>query len=266
MGRSITKSAVTAGRACELRAFRTLSNGEWGTAPLPPPPPPLVRYRARHSALASVHRLRLSRGVVDEASLSLVWAQAWRSAGGTSEPPEDGLAWLQAYVIDDPFLHMGTGRVAVAVERTLRAQYTGRMWQARPDLLVRAPDGALEALELSSARSPLLDRSQVETMVAINLLVMAGLDMPDALRQLPHRVIICALDDYREIDVSMDRVAARKILGNIASWLDGLSPDTRPSPSLDTCSGCGFRDTCAFALTADPATTESTVVDVSVAF
>jgi hypothetical protein len=91
--------------------------------------------------------------------------------------------------------------------------------------------------------------------------------MPETLRQLPHRVIICALDDYREIDVSMDRAAAREILGNIASWLDGLNPDTaRPMPSLDTCSGCSFRDTCAFALTAGPAVTESTVVDVPVPF
>ncbi len=267
MGRILTKSGIAAGRACELRALRTLIHGDWGTAPLPPPQASLVRYRARHSALASLHRLRLARAVVDVASLPLLWSHAWRSSGGTGEPPADGLAWLQGYLVDNPFLNVGAERVLVAVERTLRAQYLGRMWQARPDLLVRGPDGAIEALELSSARSPLSNRSQVDTMVAINLLVMSGLDMPETLRQLPHRVIICTLDDYREINVSMERVVAREILGNIATWLDGLTPDTaQPAPSLDTCSGCSFRDTCAFALAVDPAVTESTVVDVPVAF
>lgn len=237
----LTKTGIVAGRACEMRAYLSLVQGTWGTAPPPEPTPMLIGYRAKHYAVATVHRLWLKRGRVDGHVLADVWSDAWHRAGGTDGPEEDGLVWLQTYVQDNPFLGVPSRQI-VGVEMSLGAVYQNRVWQARPDVVVTDDGGMLCALELSSARHPTLDRQAVETMVALDLLALRGMSLPPALRGLPQRVAVCGLLTGTEIDVTMEWREAEEVLAGIGAWLDALATGgVNASPAPDTCANCRFR-------------------------
>lgn len=251
---TITKTALAAARSCDVRAYRSLIKGDRWTAPRPPTVGALIGYRARHTAVAAIHRLWLRRSTVDPAVLPDLWANAWMQAGGSDEPDPEGLAWLEGYVADDPFGlaprkeptgRGGAGRRLVAVEQTLRTPYLGRTWQARPDLLVEAEDGGIEALELSGARHPLLDRQAVEAMAAIDTLVMGGPGLPAPYCARPHRVIVCALQTHRETDVTLPWPRTEGLLADIDAWLAELATGVAvASPSADACAGCPYREDC----------------------
>jgi len=254
---TVTKTALLAGRACDLRAYRGLVKGDRWSAPPAPPTGLLVEYRARHLAANRVHRLWQRGGVLDAAVLPEVWADAWRRAGGDEPvPPPEWLAW---YAADNPF-HLGAGRQIVACEETLRTVALGRAWSARPDLLCvdHAGDGAIEALELSSARVPTLDKDAVERMAAIDLLVLAR---TPAYVTLPHRVLVCGLETGRLHDVTPALDHARDILRGIDAYLQDIEArgrawdnrgDDDPGPALATpspeaCGRCAYRGDCAYA-------------------
>ena len=69
----ITKTGVAGGRACDLKAYRQLVKGEWGTAPPEEPNAFLVGFRSRHYAVAAVHRLWARNALVDGRVLGEVW-------------------------------------------------------------------------------------------------------------------------------------------------------------------------------------------------
>jgi len=131
------------------------------------------------------------------------WSNAWIRAGGESEPDPAGLAWLYGYVAENPLVGPGSGRRIVAVEHRLRARFAGFEWQAQPDVLLETADGTIVAVELTSARNPLLDRQAVCTMAAIDQLVLAGPQAPACLRARPHLVVVCALPSYGETNVTL---------------------------------------------------------------
>ncbi len=254
---TVTKTALVAGRACDLRAYRGLIKGDrWSAAP-PPPTGILVEYRARHLAVSRVHRLWQRGGVLDAAALPDVWADAWRRSGGDDPPPPP--EWLTWYTADNPF-HLGVERQIVACEETLRGVALGRSWSARPDLLCidRVGDGAIEALELSSARTPTLDKVAVEQMAAIDLLVLTR---SPAYALLPHRILVCGLETGRLYDVTPSRDHARDILHGIDAYLKDIEArgcawdeggDTAlgralATPSPDACGRCAYRGDCAYA-------------------
>ena len=238
----LTKTGITAGRACDTRAYMSLIQGRWGSAPPAPPTPQLIGYRARHFGVSTLHRLWMRRGRVDGDVLVDVWSDAWRRAGGEDDADEDGLSWLRGYVEENPFLGPDRGRAIVGVEMELTAPHRNRLWKARPDLLVTDQDGLLCALELSSARHPTIDRLAVETMSAIDLVTIRAMNMPAHLEGRPLRIIVCGLLSGREIDVTLEWEAVERVLSDIGAWLDALSlgnVGARPSP--DTCTNCRFR-------------------------
>lgn len=247
MGRPVlTKTAIGAGQACDLRARRSLVLGEWGTSPRSPVNEMLVVYRAKHAAIADIHRLWLKRGIPAPAALEEVWSSSWQRSGGTGPPDPEGLDWLRDYVETNPFLGSHSGRRLLAVEQTLRTDYLGRLWQARPDVLVEeGEDRAVVALEFSSARHPTLDQRAVEVMAAIDGLVLRGPTLPAALCARPHRVVVCGLATGRETDVTLPWPAEDTTLRGIDAWLAALTNgDVEASPSADVCGRCQYRGDC----------------------
>ncbi len=131
---------------------------------------------------------------------------------------------------------------------------------ARPDLLCidRVGDGAIEALELSSARTPTLDKVAVEQMAAIDLLVLTR---SPAYALLPHRILVCGLETGRLYDVTPSRDRARDILHGIDAYLKDIEARgcawdeggdvglgrALATPSPDACGRCAYRGDCAYA-------------------
>jgi len=243
---TLTKTGLMAGQACDLRAYRSLVRGERGVSAPPPVSEMLVGYRAKHAAIADIHRLWLRRGIPAPTALEEVWASSWRRSGGTGEPDPEGLYWLRDYVETNPFLGPCSGRRLLAVEQTLRTDYLGRTWQARPDVLVEeTEDRAVVALEFSSARHPTLDQRAVEVMAAIDGLVLRGPTLPSALCARPHRVVVCGLATGRETDVTLPWPAEDATLRGIDAWLAALANgDIEASPSADVCGRCQYRGDC----------------------
>lgn len=223
----VTKSAIVAGRSRAHRHFvapdRTSSSfGE-------PPPELLVRYRARHEALATIHRLWMQGGLVDTGLLRDVWTCAWHRAGGTAGPASGDIDWLRAYAADNPLLGVESGREIIAVEQTYQAVYGGHVWQARPDVVVGLADDTLAALELTSARHPLRDGATLRTMAAIDQYVLGGPQIPALLRGRPCLILVCSLRTFVETDVTLSDDAVAQELGSLSQWIDGLveaSPTT----------------------------------------
>lgn len=253
MASFMTKSRLTGARSCGLRAYRNLALGEWGRYDSSPPSPLLAHYRARHQAAATVNRLWAKGGEPDRSVVPALWAETWQRAGGIGADDAAGEEWLQTYISARPFV---TGRRILAPERTLTAPFGNQVFSARPDLLVEASDGAIEALELSSARHPLLDRQAVQTMVAIDQLVMQGPDLPAALRARDHHVVVCSLETFTEIDVTLTWSEAENVLNAILAWIDdvtiGYPAETRAArPGPETCERCPFSRDCDHAWRTD---------------
>ncbi len=242
----ITKTAVLAGSACDVRAYRQIVRGEYGNAPAPAPNEFLIAYRARHTAVAALHRLLSQRrAVVDENVLGDLWKAAWVRAGGEAEPNPAGLAWLVRYARENPFIGAVEGRRIVAVEYTLQNVFDGRVFQARPDVLAEDPDGTVVALELSSAKHPTLDVLATHMMAAIDGIVLRGPQVPPRMRDCWHRVVVADLNTYEMIDITMDWEDVQDHLRSVLDWLDALRPDDlKATSTLDTCSRCSFRDDC----------------------
>lgn len=253
MASFMTKSRLTGARSCGLRAYRNLVMGEWGRYDSSPPSPLLAHYRARHQAAATVNRLWAKGGEPDRSVVPALWAETWQRAGGIGADDAAGEEWLQTYISARPFV---TERRILAPERTLTAPFGNQVFSARPDLLVETSDGAIEALELSSARHPLLDRQAVQTMVAIDQLVMQGPDLPAALRTRDHHVVVCSLETFTEIDVTLTWSEAKNVLNTILAWIDdvtiGYPADLRAArPAPETCERCPFSKSCDFAWRTD---------------
>jgi hypothetical protein len=131
------------------------------------------------------------------------------------------------------------------VEQTLQAAYAGRQWQARPDLIVEEADGTVIALELTSARAPLLDMQKVQLMSSIDLLVLAGEGMPPAVGERQHRVVVCSLNTYEEFDVTLSPESVIATLDDMDGWIRGLTGDpATANPCWDTCSRCPYGQDC----------------------
>lgn len=247
----ITKTALAAGRRCPERAYRSLLCGAWGEPPAPLPQ--LIPYRARDRVLTEVHRLLLRGGAINpaDAALDALWASAWQRAGGLGVPDPEGRAWLGSYVRTDPFgLGPGGHRALVAVERTCRATWSGRTYQARPDVLALAADGALEALELSAGRSPLLDLSALSAMAVLDLVCLRRGDLPADLRLRPLRVVVADVNTSLEFDVTPTPQEGRQVLHEIDTWLATLADAHPARPTEDGCPSCPFRQACPSAYAA----------------
>jgi hypothetical protein len=148
MGISISKTALSSVRACDLRAYRGLIRGGRWTAQPPPVAGLLIGYRARHFALSQVHRLWQRGGCINPDALTNVWRDAWLRAGGEEPVDAGGLEWLAWYISENPLRFQRERRI-LCVEQRWWASYQSRSWQARPDVLAERSDGIIEAIEMS---------------------------------------------------------------------------------------------------------------------
>jgi len=210
-----------------------------------------VEY-TRHLAANRIHRLWHCGGVLDV-------VDAWhRSDGdGWSRHP---IGWRGTRRTNPS--NLGADRQIIACEEALRAVALGH---ARPDLLCIdcVGDGAIEALELSSARTPTLNKVAVEQMAAIDLLVLTrssayavvGLRAPP-----PSHILVCGLETGRLYDVTPSRDRARDILRGIDAYLKDIEARgcawdeddvtlgrALATPSPDACGRCAYHGDCAYA-------------------
>ena len=219
----LTKSVINTGRIVDpCTARRLLLGGRDAAMHRRSPGPLLVTYRARHEALAIIHRLWMRQGSVGESVLRAAWRSAWIRAEGEGEPDPVGLDWLYGYVADNPIFGSGSGRRIVAVEHRMRASFAGYEWQARPDVVIETADGTMLAFELTSARNPFIDPQAVRIMAALDQLVIAGPQAPLLLRARPHLVVICELRQYRETNITLPWDVVEATLEDISHWLTTL--------------------------------------------
>jgi len=248
MARAITKTAYAAGRSCPLRGYRSLVRNEWGNAPPPAPSGGLARYRMRDAAVTALHRIWLRGGQLDLEQLPALAQSCWESSGGEGLVDPTATDWLREYVSVNPFM---TNRRLVAVQQTFTNTFMGRCFSARPDALCVEGDTLL-ALELTSARAPLLDRRAITVMAAIDQLALHGPDLPERYRRLDLRVLVCSHESGHAHDVTLSRAEAAAVLTEMVEWVAQLAVARaagalKALPSRDGCGRCQYRRDCPSA-------------------